>query len=44
MDKSTFDVENFHMELAGNPFDLKFSLKTPLSDPDFSGSMIENLI
>lgn len=43
MDKSTFDVENFHMELAGNPFDLKFSLKTPLSDPDFSGSMIGKL-
>ncbi len=40
MDKTTFNVENFHMELAGNPFDLKFSLRTPISDPDFSGSMI----
>lgn len=40
MDRTTFDVENFHMELAGNPFDLKFSLKTPISDPDFSGSII----
>ncbi len=39
LDRSAFDVEKFHMELAGNPFDLKFSLKTPVSDPDFSGSM-----
>ncbi|NMC37646.1 MAG: AsmA family protein, partial [Bacteroidales bacterium] len=40
MDRTTFNVENLHMELAGNPFDLKFSLKTPMSDPDFSGSVI----
>ncbi|MGB8491995.1 MAG: AsmA-like C-terminal region-containing protein [Bacteroidales bacterium] len=39
MDGSTVNVENFHMELAGNPFDLKFALKTPVSDPDFDGTM-----
>lgn len=39
MDKSTVDINGFHMELAGNPFDLSFSLRTPMSDPDFKGSM-----
>jgi uncharacterized protein involved in outer membrane biogenesis len=38
-DKTTIDIDAFHMELAGNPFDLTFSLKTPVSDPDFSASM-----
>lgn len=40
MDKTTVNVDLFHFELAGNPFDLTFSLKTPISDPDFKGSMI----
>ena len=39
MDKTTINVDDFHMELAGNPFDMKFALKTPISDPDFKGSM-----
>ena len=39
MDKTTVDIEKFHMELAGNPFDMSFSLKTPMSDPDVRGSM-----
>lgn len=39
MDKSTVNVDHFHMELAGNPFDMEFTLKTPMSDPDFKGSM-----
>ncbi len=39
MDKSTVNVDHFHMELAGNPFDMEFALKTPISDPDFKGSM-----
>ncbi len=38
-DNSTVDVNSFHMELAGNPLDITFTLKTPLSDPDFAGSM-----
>ena len=38
-DKTTIDVKDFHFELAGNPFDLDFSLKTPMSDPDFKGTM-----
>ena len=40
MDKTTVHVDKFHMELAGSPFDMTFALKTPMSDPDFKGSMI----
>lgn len=39
MDKTTVNVDRFHMELAGNPFDMRFALKTPISDPDINGSM-----
>lgn len=39
MDRTTVDVPKFHLELANNPFDITFSLKTPMSDPDFRGSM-----
>ena len=39
MDKTVVNVDKFHMELAGNPFDMSFALKTPISDPDFKGSM-----
>ncbi|HVN57354.1 MAG TPA: AsmA-like C-terminal region-containing protein [Bacteroidales bacterium] len=38
-DRSTVDVDRFHFELAGNPFDMTLKLRTPMSDPDFSGSM-----
>jgi len=40
MDNTTVGVDLFHMELAGNPFDMNFSLKTPMSDPDFKGSLV----
>lgn len=36
MDLTTVDVSNFHMELAGNPFDFGFHLATPMSDPSFA--------
>ncbi len=39
MDKTTVDVPLFHLELAGSPFDMTFALRTPMSDPDFKGSM-----
>jgi hypothetical protein len=39
MDKSIFGMDLFHMELAGSPFDMTFELKTPVSDPDFKGTM-----
>lgn len=40
MDLTTAGVDLFHMELAGSPFDMTFALKTPMSDPDFKGSMM----
>lgn len=39
LDKTTFDMPEFNFELAGNPFDMTFSLRTPMSDPAFEGSM-----
>jgi len=33
MDNTTVDVNRFHFELAGNPFDMNLRLATPLSDP-----------
>lgn len=39
MDRTTVKVDKFHMELAGSPFDATLSLKTPISDPDFSTSI-----
>jgi hypothetical protein len=39
MDKTTATVDLFHLEIAGNPFDMTFNLKTPISDPDFTGSL-----
>jgi hypothetical protein len=40
LDNTRVDVDLFHMELAGNPFDMTFALKTPMSDPDFKGSLV----
>jgi hypothetical protein len=37
-DGSTVDVNRFHFELAGNPFDMTMSLSTPVSDPDIVAS------
>lgn len=39
LDKTTVNIDKFHFELAGSPFDMSFFLKTPISDPDFKGSM-----
>lgn len=39
MDKTTLNIDAFHMELAGNPFDMTLALKTPVSDPDIKGSV-----
>ena len=38
MDKTRVDVSVFHFELAGNPFDMRFYLRTPISDPDIDCS------
>ncbi|MBN2862040.1 MAG: AsmA family protein [Bacteroidales bacterium] len=42
-DMTIVNIDAFHMELAGNPFDMTFALRTPMSDPDFSGSMVGKL-
>lgn len=39
LDKTTVNLQKFHFELAGSPFDMSFFLKTPMSDPDFKGTM-----
>jgi len=39
LDKTVVNLDKFHMELAGSPFDMTFSLKTPISDPDFTATM-----
>jgi hypothetical protein len=39
LDGTTVDIKQFHFELAGNPFNMTFALRTPISDPDFSGSL-----
>jgi hypothetical protein len=33
MDNTVVDVNSFHFELAGNPFDMTMKLATPVSDP-----------
>src|ERR1035437_3164443 len=39
LDKTTLSLQKFHFELAGGPFDMTFFVKTPMSDPDFKGTM-----
>jgi uncharacterized protein involved in outer membrane biogenesis len=39
LDKTLVNINLFHLELAGNPFDMTLALKTPVSDPDFKGSL-----
>ncbi|OFY62661.1 MAG: hypothetical protein A2V64_05790 [Bacteroidetes bacterium RBG_13_43_22] len=39
LDLTTANIDLFHLELAGNPFDMTFALRTPVSDPDFKGSL-----
>jgi hypothetical protein len=43
LDKTIINVDHFHMELAGSPFDMTLALKTPISDPDFNVSMTGRL-
>ncbi|MBN2743329.1 MAG: AsmA family protein [Marinilabiliaceae bacterium] len=36
-DNTVVDVEKFHFEMAGNPFDASLNLKTPISNATFVG-------
>jgi hypothetical protein len=42
-DNTIVDIPKFHFEMAGNPFDLKLHLKTPVSDPNINLSAVGNL-
>ena len=37
-DKTTVDVSKFHIEMAGNPFDMNLSIRTPMSDMQLKGT------
>jgi hypothetical protein len=37
-DNSTVDINKFHLEMAGNPFDMNLHIKTPISDMDVVGN------
>jgi uncharacterized protein involved in outer membrane biogenesis len=39
-DRTTVDINKFHMELAGNPFDMMLKVRTPMSDPAVEGSFV----
>lgn len=39
-DKTTVDVSKFHLEMAGNPFDITLSIRTPMSDMFVAGKLI----
>ena len=39
-DNSTVDINKFHIEIAKNPINAEFSLKTPISDPSVNGKLI----
>ncbi|CAN5534681.1 AsmA-like C-terminal region-containing protein [soil metagenome] len=39
MDHTFVNLSRMHMEMAGDPFDAKLILKTPISDPDFDASL-----
>jgi vacuolar-type H+-ATPase subunit H len=37
-DNSTVDINKFHFEMAGNPFDINLHIKTPISDMNIVGN------
>jgi uncharacterized protein involved in outer membrane biogenesis len=40
MDNSTVDINKFHFETVGNPFDMELHIKTPISDMAVDGKFI----
>ncbi|GHV56931.1 membrane protein [Bacteroidia bacterium] len=42
-DNTIIDIPRFHFEMAGNPFDLKLHLSTPVSNPNIELSAVGNL-
>jgi len=42
-DKTTVDVSKFHVELGGNPFDMRLSIRNPMSDM-YIGGVLKGII
>ena len=38
-DNTLVDLNKFHMEMAGNPFDMQLHIKTPMSDMQLNGTL-----
>ncbi len=38
-DNTTVDLDRFHIEMAGNPVDMSFHIRTPFSDMQMNGSV-----
>lgn len=38
-DNTIVDISKFHLDMGGNPVDIKMLVKTPVSDPDIDGSV-----
>lgn len=43
-DNTRIDLNKFHVELAGNPFDIAMHLRTPFSDPSIKGAVDAHLV
>lgn len=42
-DNTRIDLNNFHMELAGNPVDMNFHIRTPISDMQMNGKLVSEI-
>lgn len=42
-DNSRIDMDKFHMEIAGNPIDMNFSVRTPMTDMQMNGALSAQL-
>jgi len=42
-DNTIVDIKHFHFEMAGNPFDVKLHVSTPVSDPNLQLSAVGHL-
>ncbi len=42
-DNSRIDLDRFHMDIAGNPLDMNFSIRTPITDMQMNGALKASL-
>ncbi|PLX20340.1 MAG: AsmA family protein, partial [Marinilabiliales bacterium] len=43
-DNTKVDLNKFHIEMAGNPFDIAMHIRTPFSDPGITGSVDGHIV